>query len=160
MAPTTTWTPSSEARRLFIDDLVERFKSLPETPRSKSTSTRRQSAASGLGYENRRVEDEDFRDDSVDAGEIGAGHSVTALYELKLRESVEGPVGTVYMRYEDPDFNEVTDKYYPRSQEFQRSELAASFEEATARFQLAAVVPSSPKCCAAAIGRRRAAWRP
>ena len=37
-----------------------------------------------LGYENRRVDDEDFRNDQVDAGEVGAGHSVTALYELKL----------------------------------------------------------------------------
>jgi len=35
-----------------------------------------------LGYENRAIADEDFRDDVVDAGEIGAGHRVTALYEL------------------------------------------------------------------------------
>jgi Ca-activated chloride channel homolog len=37
-----------------------------------------------LGYENRAIADEDFRDDIVDAGEIGAGHRVTALYELVL----------------------------------------------------------------------------
>lgn len=37
-----------------------------------------------LGYENRAIADEDFRDDTVDAGEIGAGHQVTALYELVL----------------------------------------------------------------------------
>ncbi len=35
-----------------------------------------------IGYENRAIADEDFRDDRVDAGEIGAGHRVTALYEL------------------------------------------------------------------------------
>ncbi|HWL52776.1 MAG TPA: von Willebrand factor type A domain-containing protein [Chthoniobacteraceae bacterium] len=35
-----------------------------------------------IGYENRRLKDEDFRDDTKDAGEIGAGHSVTALYEV------------------------------------------------------------------------------
>lgn len=35
-----------------------------------------------LGYENRMLRDEDFNDDTVDAGEIGAGHTVTALYEL------------------------------------------------------------------------------
>ncbi|PIE57541.1 MAG: hypothetical protein CSA33_08025 [Desulfobulbus propionicus] len=35
-----------------------------------------------LGYENRALADEDFRDDSKDAGEIGVGHRVTALYEL------------------------------------------------------------------------------
>ncbi len=37
-----------------------------------------------LGYENRALADADFRDDSKDAGEIGAGHGVTALYELEL----------------------------------------------------------------------------
>ncbi len=35
-----------------------------------------------IGYENRRLEDRDFHDDRVDAGEIGAGHSVTAFYEI------------------------------------------------------------------------------
>ncbi len=35
-----------------------------------------------LGYENRRLAAEDFRNDSKDAGEIGAGHSVTAFYEI------------------------------------------------------------------------------
>lgn len=37
-----------------------------------------------LGYENRAIDDEDFRDDVVDAGEVGAGHRVTALYEVVL----------------------------------------------------------------------------
>ena len=35
-----------------------------------------------IGYENRALENEDFKDDSKDAGEIGAGHTVTVLYEL------------------------------------------------------------------------------
>jgi Ca-activated chloride channel homolog len=37
-----------------------------------------------LGYENRLLRDEDFNDDTKDAGELGAGHSVTALYEVEL----------------------------------------------------------------------------
>lgn len=37
-----------------------------------------------IGYENRMLKQEDFRNDKVDAGEIGAGHSVTALYELTM----------------------------------------------------------------------------
>jgi Ca-activated chloride channel family protein len=40
-----------------------------------------------LGYENRALKREDFNNDQVDAGEIGAGHSVTALYELTLNTS-------------------------------------------------------------------------
>jgi Ca-activated chloride channel family protein len=37
-----------------------------------------------LGYEDRAIADDDFRDDVVDAGEVGAGHRVTALYQLVL----------------------------------------------------------------------------
>ena len=44
-----------------------------------------------LGYENRDIADEHFRDDTVDAGEIGAGHSVTALYEIKLQPEAPAP---------------------------------------------------------------------
>lgn len=39
-----------------------------------------------LGYENRALDSKDFHDDTKDGGEIGAGHSVTALYEIVLRE--------------------------------------------------------------------------
>lgn len=39
-----------------------------------------------LGYDNRRLADDDFRDDSVDAGEVGSGHSVTALFEVVLQD--------------------------------------------------------------------------
>lgn len=37
-----------------------------------------------IGYENRGLKREDFNNDKGDAGEIGAGHSVTALYEVSL----------------------------------------------------------------------------
>ncbi|MBO5228209.1 MAG: VWA domain-containing protein [Lachnospiraceae bacterium] len=40
-----------------------------------------------IGYENRKLQDYEFNDDTVDAGEIGAGHSVTAVYELILTDS-------------------------------------------------------------------------
>jgi len=35
-----------------------------------------------VGYENRLLENQDFKDDKKDAGELGAGHTVTALYEI------------------------------------------------------------------------------
>jgi len=38
-----------------------------------------------IGYENRDIKDDEFREDEVDAGEIGVGHRVTALYELVLK---------------------------------------------------------------------------
>ena len=40
-----------------------------------------------IGYENRALNREDFNNDNIDAGEIGAGHSVTALYEVTLADS-------------------------------------------------------------------------
>ena len=46
-----------------------------------------------IGYENRILAKEDFDDDTKDAGELGAGHKVTALYELKLRKSAYQPSG-------------------------------------------------------------------
>ncbi len=49
-----------------------------------------------LGYENRLLRDEDFNDDTKDAGELGAGHSVTALYEVELTDAAVGAsIGTV-----------------------------------------------------------------
>lgn len=42
-----------------------------------------------LGYENRALDRQDFDDDEKDGGEIGAGHSVTALYEIVLREPLD-----------------------------------------------------------------------
>jgi Ca-activated chloride channel homolog len=57
-----------------------------------------------VGYENRAIADEEFRDDEKDAGEIGAGHEVTAIYEIKLTNLVETRnIGRVYMRYKNPD---------------------------------------------------------
>lgn len=47
-----------------------------------------------LGYEDRDVADQDFRNDTVDGGEVGAGHTVTALYELVLAgQTVPAPQG-------------------------------------------------------------------
>ncbi len=55
-----------------------------------------------VGYENRDVADHDFRNDRVDAGEIGAGHQVTALYEITLKPKPRGPVATVRVRAKKP----------------------------------------------------------
>jgi Ca-activated chloride channel homolog len=54
-----------------------------------------------LGYENRALAARDFRDDTKDAGEIGAGHSVTALYEVALvDEAVAGGPGIEPLKYQ------------------------------------------------------------
>ncbi len=58
-----------------------------------------------LGYENRAIADADFRNDAVDAGEIGAGHQVVALYELDLNsipDEEDPPLATVRLRWKRP----------------------------------------------------------
>ncbi len=89
-----------------------------------------------LGYENRRVADQDFRNNTIDAGEVGAGHSVTALYELKLNDGARGKLGTVFVRYEDPNDPVIVEL----ERSLSRSELAGDFEDTSPRFQLSAVV--------------------
>jgi Ca-activated chloride channel family protein len=55
-----------------------------------------------IGYENRDIADRDFRNDRVDAGEVGSGHSVTALYQVVLAEDHDGELATVRVRWEKP----------------------------------------------------------
>lgn len=56
-----------------------------------------------LGYENRAIAHQDFRNDAVDAGEVGAGHQVVALYELELATlDAEMPLGVVRLRWKEP----------------------------------------------------------
>lgn len=54
-----------------------------------------------VGYDNRTIADEDFEDLSVDAGELGAGHRATALYEVRLVDGVEPgtPTGTATVKW-------------------------------------------------------------
>ena len=70
-----------------------------------------------VGYENRTLANEDFEDDKKDAGEIGAGHTVTALYELiptkgattdglryqkQVKEGFANELAFLKIRYKDP----------------------------------------------------------
>ena len=56
-----------------------------------------------LGYENRAVADEDFRDDTLDFGEIGFANDVAALYEVRLEDGVDGgaELATARLRWFD-----------------------------------------------------------
>lgn len=90
-----------------------------------------------VGYENRALATEDFRDDSVDAGEVGAGHSVTALYEVKMRaEDIGGPIGTIRVRWLDPDSREASEV----AQTIHTDDFAKPFESASPRFRFTSSV--------------------
>ncbi len=63
-----------------------------------------------LGYENRAVADQRFRDNRQDGGEVGSGHEVTALYELVLqRRSDSDNLATVFVRWKNPNETRVTE---------------------------------------------------
>ncbi len=64
-----------------------------------------------IGYENRRLNDEDFENDAKDAGDIGAGHELTAIYEVMLNEGVSlstasAPLFTLSTRFKRPEATE------------------------------------------------------
>ncbi|MFD1933470.1 MULTISPECIES: vWA domain-containing protein [Nonomuraea] len=56
-----------------------------------------------VGYENRALASEDFRDDAKDGGEVGPGHSVTALYAVRLRAGASGQLASATVRWQEPD---------------------------------------------------------
>lgn len=93
-----------------------------------------------LGYENRAVLDDDFRNDAVDAGELGAGHQATALYELVLVDGVGAgdPLGTAQLRWEDPDTGSVVETRL----ELAGSILEPSWLDTSSDFRLAVTVAS------------------
>ncbi|MEB3799939.1 VWA domain-containing protein [Flavobacterium columnare] len=51
-----------------------------------------------IGYENRKLNDEDFKNDAIDAGELGSGHTVTALYEI-IPTGVESSYSPTQLKY-------------------------------------------------------------
>jgi Ca-activated chloride channel family protein len=116
-----------------------------------------------LGYEDRAIVDEQFRDDTVDAGEVGSGHRVTALYELILEGEVPAVTGApdaldglayegalevaaddlvlVKIRYKNVDASE-TDAALEVNASLAPADVAASVEALDADFQWAMSVAS------------------
>jgi len=92
-----------------------------------------------MGYENRDVADNDFRNDKVDAGEIGAGHNVTALYEVELVKDSKESLATVRVRAKAPNGTEAAEQSFP----FERSLLRASVEASSPDFRFALAVAST-----------------
>ena len=93
-----------EAKRIFEDNLTSTLQVVARDVKVQVDFNPKVVRSYRLiGYENRDVPDEKFRDDKYDGGEVGAGHSVTALYELKLWPGKKGTVATTYVRYKDAD---------------------------------------------------------
>ena len=127
----------NEAKRIFVENLTGTLQLIAKDAKVQvEFNPQVVSRFRLLGYENRRLDHEDFRDDDADGGEIGSGHSVTTLYEIKLHEGATGQLATVFIRHEDPDTHRVSET----SEEIFTTELKGTFEEASPEFQLAATV--------------------
>ncbi len=127
----------SEAKRIFVENLTGTLQLIAKDAKIQvDFNPEVISRFRLLGYENRRLKHEEFRDDTVDAGEVGAGHEVTALYEVKLHPDATGKMATVSIRYADPDNHKVSEV----SKEISVSQLHESFDTAPATFRLAAAV--------------------
>ena len=126
-----------EARRLFIDQITGTLQTIAMDAKVQVDFNPAVVMRYRLvGFENRAIADDQFRDNTVDAGEIGAGHSVTALYEVKLYPEAYGNIATVFMRWQDPETSQVVEL----SKDFSTGELAYQFESADPYFQRAVIV--------------------
>ncbi len=112
-----------------------------------------------IGYENRALANEDFADDTKDAGEIGAGHTVTALYELimndgsvpeeELKYQQNTATGdkdellTVSLRYKQPEGDTSKLLAVPVTMEFYKAEMPKNMTFAAAAAEFGMVLRGS-----------------
>lgn len=93
-----------------------------------------------IGFENRGVRDSDFRNDDVDAGELGAAHQVTAIYEIELENGIDvddrEEVGIVQLRWEDPETGDVIEI----DEDIDLRDIEPNWRDTSSDFQLATVV--------------------
>ncbi|WP_322937519.1 vWA domain-containing protein [Nocardioides bizhenqiangii] len=129
----------AEAEQLFGEDLVTTLTPVAGEARTQVAFDPELVTSYRLvGYDNRAIADEDFTDPGTDAGELGAGHHATALYEVRLAPGVEpgAVIGTAAVRW-----NQVGTGSTERQQEAVIDLVAADEESAPSyRLELAATV--------------------
>ena len=128
-----------EARKLFVQDLTSTLQTIAMDAKVQvDFNPATVSSYRLVGYENRDVADDDFRNDEVDAGEIGAGHSVTALYELEIDPlaAADATLASVTLRWQQVEGGEIVEL----NRSMPAGAVDAAFDDADANFQLAVVV--------------------
>jgi Ca-activated chloride channel homolog len=126
---------AQQARVVFVDQLTATLQGVAKDARIQvDFDPRRVRRYRLIGYENRDIEDKEFRNDSIDAGEVGSGQCSTALYEVELTGSAQQVLGMVYVRYRDVATNQMQEIAQPiRSPVIQKRKIDES-----PRFYLAA----------------------
>ena len=99
---------SAEAERIFTDSLLSTIYTVAKDVKFQLTFDKEYVSEYRLiGYENRMLANEDFDDDTKDAGEVGSGHTLTVCYELKLKnretEEIRPDWVKLAIRYKQPD---------------------------------------------------------
>jgi Ca-activated chloride channel family protein len=128
-----------EAKELFNSQFEARFREIARDVKIQvqfnkdAVKSYRQ-----IGYKNRQLSAADFRNDKVDAGEVGSGQSVTALYELKLNENItkDTIVATIRIRYKKAEDMSIEEKVFYLF----GNDIKENFANASANFKLAALV--------------------
>ncbi len=88
-----------------------------------------------LGYEKRDIADVDFRNDKIDAGEVGPGSTVTAIYEIKRARPI-GSLGRLHLRYRD----ETSRRFEEFDYDLPTGVLAGRLKDTTDRFRFIAAI--------------------
>src|SRR5947208_8492357 len=96
-----------EAKKVLVEQLTGSTITIAKDVKIQIEFNPREIAAYRLlGYENRVMTAQDFNNDKKDAGDIGAGHTVTALYELVPAETSDKymprPTGVDPLKYQQP----------------------------------------------------------
>jgi Ca-activated chloride channel family protein len=93
---------SQEARKVLVSEFGGTLFTIAKDVKFQlEFNPKRVKAYRLIGYENRLLNDEDFNDDTKDAGEMGAGHNVTALYELIPADSDESISSIDPLKYQE-----------------------------------------------------------
>jgi len=129
-----------EAERLFEDELTSTLLTVAKDAKIQVAFDAEVVEAYRLiGFENRGVRDSDFRNDDVDAGELGAGHQVTAIYEIEFERGIDlddrEELGIVSLRWEDPDSGEVIEI----DDDIDMRDIEPDWNDTTDGFQVAVV---------------------
>lgn len=99
-----------------------------------------------VGYENRVLANEDFEDDTKDAGEMGAGHSLTVCYELILTEkasNAQEPWMVLGVRYKEPTEEKSKEETYAFGKEVYTDTPSENFKFITAVTQTSMILHKS-----------------
>ncbi|MEO6953697.1 MAG: VWA domain-containing protein [Polyangia bacterium] len=161
-----------EARKVLVEQMTGTLITVAKDVKLQlELNPARVSAYRQLGYEDRQLRNEDFNDDRVDAGDIGAGHTVTALYEI-VPVGVATKLATVDpLKYQTPtvatgssELATVKIRYKPASggpstlSSFPVAASAGDWQQASVDWKLAASVAETGMLLRGSKNRGAATW--